>query len=169
MLKEPEPSLPVKKNENEYTRTELVRINHLSNCVLCHAPSQAKEDLIRGRIPIPGEDPPPLYYNATSGLFVRANTTFLRQDFSVVQPVTDNGKWPANQRYDYLVRTRKLNSKELSQFRQLEAGGKLPKSYPQRDAVLTALRQLTNVDAGESYEEWAKKIKDLPDQTDSKK
>jgi cell division protein FtsN len=169
MLKEPEPSLPVKKNENEYTRTELVRINHLSNCVMCHAPSQAKEDLIRGRIPIPGEDPPPLYYNATSGLFARANTTFLRQDFSVVQPVTDNGKWPANQRYDYLVRTRKLNSNEVSQFRQLEAGGKLPKSYPQRDAVLTALRQLTNVDAGDSYEEWAKKVKDLPDKADPKK
>src|SRR5207249_486224 len=32
---------------------ELVRINHLGNCLMCHAPSQQRTDLVRGRVPIP--------------------------------------------------------------------------------------------------------------------
>jgi hypothetical protein len=95
LLKEPPPGRPVKKNDKEYDVKELVRINHLCNCVLCHAPSFAKDDLIRGRVPIPGEDPPPLYYNASSGFFVRANTTYLRQDFSVVKVFLEKKDKPA--------------------------------------------------------------------------
>ncbi len=163
LLKEPDPRLPYKKNGNEYVVKELVRLNHLSNCMLCHAPSLAKADLIRGRMPMPGEDPPPLYYNETSGLFVRANTTYLRQDFSVVQPVANNGKWPANQRFDYVMRVRPLNPAEVRKQQQLEAQGELPKTFPQRNAVLFALREVTKADAGETYELWAKKLKDLPD------
>jgi hypothetical protein len=109
LLAEPDPNLPfvVKEKEKEVLATrELVRLNHMSNCLLCHAPSLSKEDLVRGRVPIPGEDPPPLYYAETTGFFVRADTSFLRQDFSVVQPVAKSGKWPGNQRYDYLVRYR---------------------------------------------------------------
>ncbi len=161
-LATPAPARPAKKNKiPAYAVKELVRINHLCNCVLCHPPSLAKDDLIRGRIPIPGEDPPPLYYNATSGLFVRANTTYLRQDFSVVQPVENNGKWAAFQRYDYVVRVRPLSAPEAKRFGQLEEKGLLPKTYPQRDSVLFALRQLTNADAGGSYEAWAAELPNL--------
>ncbi len=63
MLKEPDPALPFKKQDGKdngaYIR-EVVRVNHLSNCLLCHAPSQSKEDLVRGRIPTPGQEMPPL-------------------------------------------------------------------------------------------------------------
>ena len=103
----------VKDKDKDVPATrELVRINHLSNCMLCHAPSLSKDDLVRGRVPMPGEDPPPLYYGEVTGLFVRADTTYLRQDFSVVQPVAGAGKWPGDERFDYMVRTRPLNKAE---------------------------------------------------------
>ena len=95
---------------------EVVRINHLSNCVMCHASSQNKDDLVRGRIPVPGQPLPPLseYYQSNEGIFVRADITYLRQDFSVKQPVVKakDDPWPDRQRYDYLVRTRTLTPEE---------------------------------------------------------
>ena len=199
MLKQPAPELPVKmpvkppkksgpgqpvKEENKYVRYELVRINHLNNCLLCHPPSLAKDDLIRGRIPMPFEDPPPQYYggNAASDLFVRANTTYLKQNFSVVQPVANNGKWAANQRYDYLLLTKTLTPREatlyqmldgkeyvavplggagiegVKQLKLLEKMGDLPITYPQRESVLFALRQLTKKDSGSSASAWEKEL-----------
>ena len=53
------------------------------------------------------------YYESTGGSFVRADVTYLRQDFSVPQPVPRPGQWPANQRYDYMVRKRFLTGEEL--------------------------------------------------------
>jgi hypothetical protein len=58
----------------------MVRINHMSNCMVCHAPSFAKNDLVRGLVSMPGKHPPPPYYTADSGNFARANTTFIFQD-----------------------------------------------------------------------------------------
>src|SRR5437016_3434226 len=156
-LKEPDPTFPVKQGNN-FVMKELVRVNHLSNCMLCHAPSLAKDDLIRGRVPMPGEDPPPLYYAERTGIFVRADITYLRQDFSVVQPVAKAGKWPGNQRYDYVLRIRPATRPELKVFQQLEKEDKLPKTYAQRDAVLFGLRQVTKHDAGESYEDWSREL-----------
>src|SRR5262249_4055473 len=56
MLKEPDPRAPFFVSEGE-ARTpvvhEVVRINHLKNCVLCHSPSFAQTDLVRGAIPVP--------------------------------------------------------------------------------------------------------------------
>src|SRR5262249_28324647 len=34
---------------------ELVRVNHLRNCFLCHAPSFDERDLVRGLVPTPGK------------------------------------------------------------------------------------------------------------------
>src|SRR5205085_9061828 len=119
LLKEPSPNLPLSTGKT-YVVQELVRINHLSNCMFCHAPSLSKDDLVRGRVPIPGEEMPPLYYHETRGLFVRADVTFLRQDFSVVQPVPNAGKWPGNQRYDYVLRVRPLSKLEQKAYIALE-------------------------------------------------
>ena len=120
---------------------EVVRINHLSNCVMCHAPSHSTSDLVRGRMPSQNEPLPPLtqYYADTTGPFVRADITYLRQDFSVVQEVEKPGKWPQMQRFDFLVRQRPEKPEEAYHRVQRTAAG----NYPQRQAVLFALRELS--------------------------
>jgi hypothetical protein len=163
LLTEPDPTLPfvVKdKGPKELVRKrELVRVNHMSNCMLCHAASLSREDVVRGRIPIPGEEPPPLYYAETTGHFVRADTTFLRQEFSVVQPVADPGKWPGNQRFDYLVRTRPLKPAERVSYEQRQKTAPPPDHFEQREALLFSLKELTGKDPGRSYEDWKPLLK----------
>jgi len=163
------PQLPYMGDENgkpTLVVTELVKFNHLSNCMVCHAPSSSSEDLVRGRIPVPNEEPPPLYYAASTGMFVRADTTFVRQDFSVAQPVLNAGKWPGNQRFDYLVRTRPATRNERSHYEK-EKDLAFARQSPQRDAVLYALRELTGKDLGTTFQGWKSDLKSgsvkLPD------
>jgi PBS lyase HEAT-like repeat len=153
VLKESDPSLAYLEGKTHFMK-EMVRINHLSNCTLCHGLSTSKQDLVRGRIPTPGKDMPPLYYADTTGLFIRADMTFLKQDFSVVQPVTNPSKWPGQQRYDYLLRTRKATTKEIQLLKGLEKDNKLADPYPQRDAVIFALKGITGLDRGNRPESW---------------
>jgi hypothetical protein len=137
LLDLPSPSAPVwDARTNQDTVRELVRVNHLRNCLLCHAPSANKEDgPVRGLVPTPGEALPVQYYESQGGDFVRADITFLRQDFSVNLPESDTGPWPREQRYDFVTR--------------LPSG-----NYPQRGAVLSALRGLTGKDGGASSAHW---------------
>lgn len=163
LLKEPDPTLPQTaqvKTKRIYFVRELVRMNHMGNCMVCHAPSVAKGDLVRGHAPTPGEDPPPVYYQERSGHFIRADITFLRQAFSVPQPVLNSGKWPGNQRFDYLLRSRPLTSTEFA--RAIPKEGKAPATYPQRESVLFALRELTGRDAGSRPEAWLELLKAIP-------
>jgi hypothetical protein len=129
---------PVKAAGREvHAVREVVRVNHLRNCLLCHPPSLAKTDLVRGFVPSPGEPLPSrgeAYNGRSNGTFVRADVTYVRQDFSVPQPVAKPDRWPAYQRYDYLVRTRYPSDEELRRA--------APKTYPQREAVRWALREL---------------------------
>ncbi len=115
---------------------ELVRVNHLRNCLLCHAASRRADDPVRGRVPDPDEPLPPpsaaTPYGGQDGIFVRADITYLRQDFSVRQPVESPGPWPDVQRYDYLVRTRPAERADLDRTR----------GSRQREAILFALRGL---------------------------
>jgi hypothetical protein len=55
-----------------------------------------------------------------------------------MQPVADADPWPSEQRHDYLVRTRAATVQEqaLREHRRRH-------DYPQRQAVLFALRALT--------------------------
>ena len=182
LLREPDPRLPIlvrtgtaalvpeadatdslsrqgdKKHRRVLAKRELVRLNHMSNCMVCHAPSLSKADLVRGRIPIPGEDPPPLYYAEQSGLFVRADTTFLRQDFSVVQPVANAGKWPGEERFDYLVRFRPLSRAEETRVERQQKSD-TPATFEQREAELFALRELTGENPGSTYDDWSRVVK----------
>ncbi|MFN4257923.1 MAG: HEAT repeat domain-containing protein [Gemmataceae bacterium] len=136
LLDEPEPNAPYYDKERQtYVVREVVRINHLRNCLLCHAPSTAPTDLVRGRVPVPGEPlPPPTvpYYESNTGIFVRADVTYLRQDFSVHQPVQVPNAWPVMQRYDYVVRVRPVTPADV----------KRPVSFQQREAILFALAEL---------------------------
>jgi HEAT repeat protein len=139
---EPDPSAPYyDQDTKQWLIPELVRINHLSNCAMCHAPSKSQTDLVRGRIPSPNQPLPPMtqYYEDTNGIFVRADVTYLRQDFSMYQPVDHAGQWPSMQRYDYLVRKRPAETySELVGMQQKRQAS----TYPQREAVLFALKEL---------------------------
>jgi hypothetical protein len=121
---------------------EVVRINHVGNCLLCHPPSLASSDLVRGSIPgtVQGQsamnygpggppctpDPPPI--------FVRADATYLRQDFSVMHE---------EQRFDYMVRTRAAMPEEISRV----APGHLSSARIEvRFALQFALREITGQD-----------------------
>jgi hypothetical protein len=125
-----------------FTR-ELVRVNHLKSCLLCHAPSFSGEDGIRAAIPSPDRPIPstrkPTYYYGGFGT-IRADVTYLRQDFAVRQEVSNPKKWPKVQRFDFLVRTRPLTAVELAAFKK-RGTGPLP-AYEQRSAVAFALREL---------------------------
>jgi HEAT repeat protein len=83
-------------------------------------------------------------------VYVRGDITFLRQDFSVQLPMAGGGN-PALVRFDFVVRNRPVTPTEAKQLQELYAGRE---NYPQRGAVLTALRGLTGKDAGDSTSAW---------------
>ncbi len=128
---------------------ELVRVNHLRNCVLCHAPSTSSSDLVVAPVPKPGEPLMILYYDSprprqpsADDIFVRADVTYLRQDFSLTQPVENAVPWPTAQRFDFLVRTRAATEKDMA---------KKPATVPAwREAVLFAIAGLKKVPAGDA-------------------
>jgi hypothetical protein len=145
LLKAPDPSVPIKNPHGDWVKTELVRINHLRNCYLCHAPSTEKTDLVRGVVPIPGDPLPRVYYNRSDGNFVRADITYLRQDFSLTQrvkKVDKNDRWPESQRFDYLARTRPATAKEIASVTEPAAMTDQTADYPQRLAVMFAIEGL---------------------------
>jgi hypothetical protein len=159
LLREPDPSGTFRDSQDRVMVREMVRINHLSNCTMCHATAVATTDPVRGRVPSPSEPlPPPVqYYDAPGGVFVRADVTYLQQDFSVPQPVTNHGPWPRDQRYDYMVRTRPANKAEKDAARVRGLVDANP-NYEQRESVLFALRELTGKDVGKSTENWQRLV-----------
>ena len=55
LLDKPDPQAPFQNKDKKWVAAELVRVNHLSNCVLCHAPCSAKEETVRGLVPERGQ------------------------------------------------------------------------------------------------------------------
>jgi hypothetical protein len=163
VLDAPDPCAPFEAEEGGQrvlAVRELVRLNHHSSCLLCHAPSFAQDDLVRAPVPSPLEPlpPPTRYYGGrrttAGGLFVRADITYLRQDFSEVQPVENPGPWPNRQRFDFLVRVRRLAEGEVQAWRGRERPTG-PLSLPaSRQAAAFALRQLTGLDGGCTADSW---------------
>ncbi len=151
------PFCPNVKNPRVAFVRELVRINHLGNCIMCHAPSFKRGDLVRGRVPIPGEELPapvttPKYYEGDRGIFVRADITYLKQDFSVHQPVLQPRTWPNHQRFDYMVRLRRLTPQEVAIWHK---GAKLLNPIsPRKEALMFALRELTHKNPGPLVQDW---------------
>jgi hypothetical protein len=131
LLDEPDPEavFTVKDKDGKAKEMvrELVRINHHRNCMLCHAAVDPTDkaamaevrSLPVGPIPSPQESLPPpsttVYYSVRPGItVVRADVTYLKQDFSVSQPVSETGRWPQMQRFDFLVRTREVTPHDLA-------------------------------------------------------
>lgn len=154
MLDQPNPCAPVRDKNNKWVVAEVVKINHLRNCLLCHAPSVDLKDRLRAVVPTPGQPLPISYYGSRKGDFVRADITYLRQDFSLMERVAKPDKWPEWQRFDYVVRTRELTAEEMAAHRKKLKSKPVASSYPQREAVLFALRELTGLNAGKTSADW---------------
>jgi hypothetical protein len=143
---------------------ELVRVNHHRNCLLCHAPVEVDVKdrkvfaLPLGPIPIPGEAMPTssvVYYSLRPGQnAVRADVTYLRQDFSVMLPVANSAPWPAEQRYDFFVRLRVLKDEQAANIKNRIQ----PKATAYKTAIVQALKALTGQDAGYSAAAWRRAL-----------
>ncbi len=134
LLKQPDPAAPfVVKTDDGKAKTmvrELVRVNHHRNCMLCHPPvgDAALRDLASlpiGPVTSMDQELPSssttVYYSPRPGIIlVRADITYLRQDFSVQLKVKKPGNWPARQRFDFFVRVRETTPSELQERRTLE-------------------------------------------------
>jgi ligand-binding sensor domain-containing protein len=131
----------------------MVRINHFRGCLLCHPASHNEKDLVRGGVPTTDAPIPSgsVYYRP-HGVTITARITYLRQDFSVPQLVTDAAPWPGKQRFDFLTRERPATPAETR--RLLE--GKLSRSN--EPAIVHALKYLTGEDAGSTGEDWKKRF-----------
>lgn len=161
LLKMPDPSRPFQTSSNHAFVREMVRINHQSNCLMCHAPAKTKNDPVVAAVP--GFFTSAVGFSSSYGgtrakvwsdpVWLRADITYLRQDFSVHDMVGTAGANPGiDHRFDYIVRTRVCKYQEREQLK-----GQPPESsYPQREAVLWALRELSGKDAGVTFEEWVK-------------
>jgi hypothetical protein len=117
--------------------------------------SKLAEDVLTGAVPTPGEELPSFggYREFTSpDLLVRADVTYLRQDFSLARKVANAAPWPEMQRFDFLIRSRVLNEQEAASYRAEFAKREGPTPY--QLAAANALRQLTGRDAGMSSREW---------------
>lgn len=168
LLDSPSPTA-IYQRDNQWEVQELVRINHLRNCLMCHALSLDPKDSVRGRIPVPGEPIPSRdEYRRKDGDFVRADVVYLRQDFSVMHQVGNPGRWPAMQRFDYLVRRRVLTEEEIKhKVEEMTIDG----DYPQRQAVLFALRELTGHEATSAagWRHWVSKQRQTTQSRDQKR
>jgi HEAT repeat protein len=98
-----------------------------------------------------------------SDLMIRFDVNFLRQDFSIQLPVVGKA---ADRRFDYVVRTRVYSKREAERLR-----AKLitRENYPQREAVLFALRRLTGQDAGNTTIAWKKLYPDAEVEVESRR
>lgn len=147
--------------------SEMVRINHLRNCFLCHGASAGEGDgLLVASVP---EPPRPLekgknkgqlkrttnketaatigrspYYGPPVKDAIRADMTFLRQDFSAMLKSKDDKP----ERFDFLIRTRPAKPEDWLGLSDNDM------DYPQHRAILRALRKVTGKDGGDSPGRW---------------
>jgi hypothetical protein len=173
-LQADDPRVPRALSNGRMVVHEMVRTNHLANCMLCHPPSVNGAEAVLAIDPV-HVTPLDITVTSVSGgpqarnypypgstqvttdpsrvLLIRADITFLRQDLSVQQPVLQAapGSPPVRLRFDYLVQRREATKAErdLARSRSGEHD-----DYPQREATLFALRELTERDAGTTTAAW---------------
>jgi hypothetical protein len=169
MLDQADPRAPyVEKVDGKKTLVarELVRVNHFHNCMLCHAPAQQdarSKDLFLAEMPIPNQPMSPSRGYGTirprSNLIVRVDVTYLRQDFSLVQAVKPDRFWPAQQRFDFLVRKRELTGEEADDLWKRVTPRRKGDLTPYQKAAHAALRELTGLKLEAKASAWRDAIK----------
>jgi hypothetical protein len=168
LLEEPDPRAPVTREVNQKrvpVVRELVRVNHHRSCLLCHAPGntgKVSADTLTAEVPVPGQPltPPSGGYNTSQqDILVRLDVTYLRQDFSMLQPVADANPWPEMQRFDFLVRSRELTDEESQAYREKLTPRESGEFSPYQRAALAALRELSGRDTEPTPEAWRRLLK----------
>jgi sugar lactone lactonase YvrE len=159
LLDGPDPRAPYRKaGARAPFVKELVRVNHHLNCLLCHPPSFDAEDKVRALVPAITKplDPPVQGYFAAAprGPFVRADITYLKQDFSAMLPVANAAPWPAEQRFDFFVRERFATPRDILEGGHRQEAG----ATEQLRSALFALRELTGQDLGPRVARWKKLV-----------
>jgi hypothetical protein len=164
LLGEAAPGEPVETivdDKRVCTVREVVRINHHRNCLLCHAPARTgSAEEVPALVPTPGAPFPSSareYYgerNFATSPAVRADTTYLRQDFSILMPVADAAPWPEMQRFDFVVRTRVVEGQALAQLQQTARARAKGETTMHQEASAHALRALTGKDAVPTQAAW---------------
>jgi hypothetical protein len=154
-LDEPDPRGPrqaVAGGREVTVAREVVRVNHLRNCLLCHAPAEpgkTQDGALVAEVPLPSEPLPQrgAYFDdprspaRLANLLVRIDVTYLRQDFSAMGAVPGAAPWPTQQRFDFVVRQRVLTPGDAADLRK-----RLEGESPYRRAAAQALRELTGRD-----------------------
>jgi hypothetical protein len=163
MLDEADPRSPVVKevdNKKVPVVRELVRVNHHRNCLLCHAPGNTgtvSADTLTAAVPVPDQplpSPSQGYQTTSPDVLVRLDVTYLRQDFSALQPVADAHPWPEMQRFDFVVGSRVLTEDEAQSWRKKLDRREAGRLSPYQKAAVTALRELTGRDTAPTAEAW---------------
>ena len=142
LLDQPDPAIPRQDKDGKWQVRQLVRVNHLRSCLLCHPASFTTDDASKGQIPTPGQPLPRIYYADKKGDFVTADLVYLRQDFSVPHSVSSDRHWPTVQRFDYFVQTRELTEKEARERNHGE------ESFSQQWLIRRTLCEITGLDGG---------------------
>jgi hypothetical protein len=193
-LDAPDPLEPIVDGQGGSAVRQLVRIHHLTNCLLCHPPASTAQNPVLGGdpvLPLPptssGLKAAALGLRSTAGAHIygsgsssgvtpallRADVTYLRQDFSVLQALPPqlaglraaSGPLAAQtQRFDFVLQKRPLSKQQTAELRKL-ASERV--DYPQRQAVLFALRELTGKDAGNRYADWLKLYPDAGEEAEA--
>ncbi|MBY0232304.1 MAG: HEAT repeat domain-containing protein, partial [Gemmataceae bacterium] len=148
LLDGPSPERPYAKPGRGMFVREMVKVNHGRNCMLCHAVSESPGDPVRGLVPPTDRTAPPSYYAARTGRFVRADITYIRQDFSLPMTVKEPGLWSPRQRFDFITRERKATRAETVPQPAL--------ATPHQRAAMFAITSLTGKDHGPKVEDWRK-------------
>jgi hypothetical protein len=165
VLESSDPRLPTTKEVGGKKVTvvrEMVKINHHRNCMMCHAPGNPDTttgSMILAEVAVPGQ-PLPLpaegYRQSSPDLMIRIDVTYLRQDFSAMLPVDGSHPWPESQRFDFMVRERRLTPEEKAVYQDKLTPTEPGVLSPYHRAALAALRDLTGKDAAPTAEAWRK-------------
>ncbi len=152
LLASPDPRAPYRKPgvSGTFVR-EMVRVNHLHNCLLCHPPSLSSRDKLRGLVPelhLAVDPSSAAYYAPAPGrTFVRADVTYLKQNFSTLLKVANPGKWPERQRFDFFVRERLATPRDHQESIAHKAAG----PTEQQQAAYFAIQGLMGENAGRAF------------------
>ena len=69
------------------------------------------------------------------------------------------GKWPDKQRFDFVVRVRPLEAKEIAQIHKADASRRAMSLSEHKRALLFALEELTGLNYGHAVREWKELVR----------